>query len=141
VIVEPVVVAALIERWWNRTARGPRQRTVAYLGQLDEAGRLGVQRAAQGNQQSADQQLQLWEDDAPPPEWVEVNAAGVRGENRRAFGNGALPVEMYEGSYPDNSHSKNRINPDDAELKRHANSHATFGLHPTFAKSFSSFSH
>ena len=30
-----------------RTARGPRQRVVAWLGKRDEAGRLGVQQAAE----------------------------------------------------------------------------------------------
>jgi len=34
---------ALVESY--RTERGPRQRTVAYLGQIDEADRLGVQDA------------------------------------------------------------------------------------------------
>ena len=43
---------ALVESY--RTERGPRQRTVAYLGQLDEAGRLGVKRAAEGNKQSGE---------------------------------------------------------------------------------------
>jgi len=75
---------ALVESY--RTDRGPRQRTVAYLGQLDEAGRLGVKRAAQGNRASGEEQLQLWEGDAPAPEWVEVNTAAVRIENQRAFG-------------------------------------------------------
>ncbi len=50
-----------------RTERGPRQRTVAYLGQLDEAGRLGVKRAAQGNERSGEQQLHIWEDESPAP--------------------------------------------------------------------------
>jgi hypothetical protein len=36
---------ALVESY--RTARGPRQRVVAYLGEMDEAGRIGVQQAAQ----------------------------------------------------------------------------------------------
>ena len=36
---------ALVESY--RTARGPRQRVVAYLGELDEQGRLGVARTAQ----------------------------------------------------------------------------------------------
>ena len=36
---------ALVESY--RTARGPRQRVIAYLGELDEQGRLGVQRTAQ----------------------------------------------------------------------------------------------
>ena len=38
---------ALVESY--RTDRGPRQRVVAYLGQLDEKGRLGVKEAAQGS--------------------------------------------------------------------------------------------
>ena len=37
---------ALVESY--RTERGPRQRIVAYLGQLDEKGRLGVRLAAEG---------------------------------------------------------------------------------------------
>ena len=38
----------LTGRWWNRIALplAPRQRVGAWLGKLDEAGRLGVQRAA-----------------------------------------------------------------------------------------------
>jgi hypothetical protein len=38
---------ALVESY--RGARGPRQRIVAWLGQLDEAGRLGVAQAARAN--------------------------------------------------------------------------------------------
>jgi transposase len=83
---------ALVESY--RSERGPRQRTVAYLGQLDEAGRLGVQRAAQGNKQPAEQQLQLWEGDSPAPEWVEVDTAAVRVENQLAFGGPWLALEM-----------------------------------------------
>ncbi|VAX38019.1 hypothetical protein MNBD_PLANCTO02-1029, partial [hydrothermal vent metagenome] len=30
----------------HRTERGPRQRVVAYLGKIDEAGRLGIQQVA-----------------------------------------------------------------------------------------------
>ncbi|MEE9602533.1 MAG: IS1634 family transposase, partial [Thermoguttaceae bacterium] len=77
-----------------RTDRGPRQRTVAYLGQLDEAGRLGVKRVAQGNKRSDEQQLQLWENDSPAPEWVEVDTAAVRVENQRAFGGPWLAREL-----------------------------------------------
>ncbi len=77
-----------------RTERGPRQRTVAYLGQLDEAGRLGVKRAAQGKQPSGEQQLQLWEDESPAPEWVEVNTAAVRVENQLDFGGPWLALEI-----------------------------------------------
>jgi transposase len=83
---------ALVESY--RTDRGPRQRTVAYLGQLDEAGRLGVKRAAKGNKKPSEQQLQLWEGDAPAPEWVEVDTAAVRVENQLAFGGPWLALEI-----------------------------------------------
>jgi transposase len=83
---------ALVESY--RTERGPRQRTVAYLGQLDEAGRVGVKRAATGNKQPTEQQLQLWEGDSPAPEWVEVDTAAVRVENQLAFGGPWLALEL-----------------------------------------------
>jgi hypothetical protein len=38
---------ALVESY--RTAKGPRQRTIAYLGQLKEPQRKGIKRAAEGN--------------------------------------------------------------------------------------------
>jgi hypothetical protein len=90
---------ALVESY--RAANGPRQRVVARLGKLDEAGRLGILRAAEEAKQSAAQhhphddrqqplnhQLQFEFDDepAPQPRWVEVNAGGVRVENLRQFG-------------------------------------------------------
>src|SRR5438034_5080744 len=84
---------ALVESY--RTARGPRQRVVAWLGKLDEAGRLGVQQAAAtpgartAHQTSppSGRQKTFFEDEAcgPEPRWVEVNAAGVRVENCRQF--------------------------------------------------------
>jgi transposase len=83
-----------------RTARGPRQRVVAWLGKLDEAGRLGVQQAAEAETAPADstrhKQNVLFEDEAPGPEprWVEVNAAGVRVENCRQFGGPWLALEL-----------------------------------------------
>jgi len=83
---------ALVESY--RSERGPRQRTVAYLGQLDEAGRLGVKRAAKGNKKPIEQQLQLWEGDSPAPEWVEVDTTAVRVENQLAFGGPWLALEM-----------------------------------------------
>jgi transposase len=88
---------ALVESY--RTKRGPRQRTVAYLGQLDEAGRLGVKRAAAkrkecGNKKSSSRQLQLWEDNSPAPEWVEVDTAAVRVENQLAFGGPWLALQV-----------------------------------------------
>jgi transposase len=83
---------ALVESY--RTDRGPRQRTVAYLGQLDEAGRIGVERVAEGKGASAETQLSLWESDSPAPEWVEIDTANVRVENEVAFGGPWLALEV-----------------------------------------------
>ena len=46
---------ALVESY--RTDRGPRQRVVAYLGQLKDAQRRGVKQAAEGKKKSPYQQL------------------------------------------------------------------------------------
>lgn len=90
---------ALVESY--RSASGPRQRVVAWLGKLDEAGRLGVQQAAEvladtdataatgDRSQPLSRQMRFEFDDevsAVTPRWVEVNAAGVRVENLRQFG-------------------------------------------------------
>ena len=100
---------ALVESY--RTKRGPRQRVVAWLGKLDEAGRLGLRQAAQSSEPSADtstaarqntllaarsQQHFEFDDDADTvaPRWVEVNAAGVRVENLRQFGGPWLAMEL-----------------------------------------------
>jgi transposase len=71
---------ALVEAY--RTARGPRQRVVAYLGETDEQGRLGVKNAAEAKRDGA--QLQLF--DEVRPEWVEVDVNGLRVEGLRNFG-------------------------------------------------------
>ncbi len=96
---------ALVESY--RTNAGPRQRVVAWLGKLDEAGRLGVEKAAQdrGSCQSNDsatacgeQQLSLFnqvDDDTPvQPQWVEVDASRVRVENCQQFGGPWLALEL-----------------------------------------------
>ena len=84
---------ALVES--HRTDRGPRQRVVAYLGQIKEAERLGVKQAAEGNKKSPYQQLQLFgHDDKPEPEWVEVDTANVRVENQLDFGGPWLALEL-----------------------------------------------
>jgi hypothetical protein len=57
---------ALMESY--RTERGPRQRVVAYLGQLDEPQRLGVKEAAEGKVSA--RQKRLFDD--VRPQWVEV---------------------------------------------------------------------
>ena len=63
---------ALMESY--RTERGPRQRIVAYLGQLDESQRLGIKNAAEGNAES--RQKQLFDDTRP--HWVEVDVKRIR---------------------------------------------------------------
>ena len=93
---------ALVESY--RTARGPRQRVVAWLGKLDAAGRLGVLQAAESSERdslhqngsaSAKQNTLFDEaESAPEPRWVEVNAAGVRVENCRQFGGPWLALEL-----------------------------------------------
>ena len=75
---------ALVESY--RTARGPRQRVVAYLGELDEQGRLGVERVAQPDR-APQAHLFDWE---ASQEWVEVDLGGVRVERSRPFGGGWL---------------------------------------------------
>ncbi|MBM4077242.1 MAG: hypothetical protein FJ267_16545 [Planctomycetes bacterium] len=59
---------ALVES--NRTATGPRKRVVAWLGKLDEAGRLGVQQVADGvrhpSSQSSDARSPSSETSAQP---------------------------------------------------------------------------
>ena len=57
---------ALVESY--RTERGPRQRTIAWLGKLKESERAGVKRAAQGKNESRYSQLQLFDhEDKPEP--------------------------------------------------------------------------
>ena len=81
---------ALMESY--RTERGPRQRVVAYLGQLDEPQREGVKEAAAGRQGS--RQKRLFDD--VRPQWVEVDVRRVRVENRRDFGGPWLGLELIE---------------------------------------------
>lgn len=67
-----------------RTERGPRQRVVAYLGDIDEAERLGVQQVAEPRA-TRDRQQWLFEE-RTTPQHVEVDIAKVRVENCREFG-------------------------------------------------------
>ena len=82
---------ALVES--HRTQRGPRQRVVAWLGQIDEAGRLGVQQAAEAKT-GTDCQQTLFDEPQLKPRWVEVNTAAVRVENCRQFGGPWLALEL-----------------------------------------------
>jgi transposase len=80
---------ALVESY--RTACGPRQRVVAWLGELDAAGRMAVAEQAAGQQQ---RQAHLFDD--AEPAWVEVDAAGVRVEAAREFGGAWLGLRLAE---------------------------------------------
>lgn len=72
-----------------RTERGPRQRVVAWLGEMDESGRLGVENAAEGN---VGVQRRLFGD--VDPRWVEIDVNGVRVENVKDFGGPWLGLEL-----------------------------------------------
>lgn len=78
---------ALVESY--RTERGPRQRVVAWLGEMDESGRLGIEKAAEGG---TGVQRKLFDD--VKPEWVEVDVNGVRVENIKDFGGPWLGLEL-----------------------------------------------
>jgi len=78
---------ALVESY--RTARGPRQRVVAWLGAMDERGRAGVRQLVQPQ---PGQQSGLFED--REPEWVEVDVKRVRVERSRKFGGVWLGREL-----------------------------------------------
>ena len=78
---------ALVESY--RTDRGPRQRVVAWLGVMDERGRLGVKRCAE---KSTGYQTGLFT--TTEPEWVEVDVKRVRVERSRKFGGPWLGREL-----------------------------------------------
>ena len=78
---------ALVESY--RTERGPRQRVVAWLGEMDESVRLGVESAAEGG---TGIQRRLFED--VEPKWVEVNINEVGVEKIKDFGGPWLGLEL-----------------------------------------------
>ena len=78
---------ALVESY--RTERGPRQRVVSYLGQIDASGRLGIQYAAQSK---SCHQKTLFDD--VQPRWVEVEVNLVRVESCVDFGGPWLALQL-----------------------------------------------
>jgi transposase len=72
-----------------RTPQGPRQRVVAYLGQMDESGRLGMREAARGQ---PGHQGRLDSDVAP--RWVTIDAPRVRVERCLELGGPWLGLEL-----------------------------------------------
>ncbi|MCX6621257.1 MAG: hypothetical protein NTY38_09280, partial [Acidobacteria bacterium] len=78
---------ALVERY--RTARDPRQRVVAYPGKLDDGGRVGVKRCAEGSRT-----IQSHLVDEAEAEWVEVDLKRVQVERSRQFGGCWLGLQL-----------------------------------------------
>ena len=79
---------ALVESY--RTSRGPRQRVVAYLGEMDAAGRVGIHQQAAGPAATA--QRDLFEE--VEPQWVEVDLKRITVERKRAFGGPWLGLQL-----------------------------------------------
>lgn len=89
-----------------RTERGPRQRVVAYLGEMTRRERQGLKSAAEDR--TGIFQYQLFEEDLEP-EWALVDTGHVRSDRRREFGGWWLGlqlvhklklVEFLEGVHP-----------------------------------------
>jgi transposase len=76
-----------------RTQRGPRRRSVAYLGVAGPGERLGVKLAAQD--EAGNTQGSIFDDDVEP-QWVEVDTKRVRVERTRQFGGAWLGLELMK---------------------------------------------
>jgi len=74
-----------------RTARGPRQHVVAYLGEMDASGRLGVHQAALNNPPLQEKLFEQIE-----PEWTEVDLQRVYTTRIRRFGDVWLAQELMK---------------------------------------------
>ena len=79
---------ALVES--RRTARGPRQHVVAYLGDVSEDFANGVRSVATGEPSQGD----LFSD--RKPEWIEVDLKRVRVERARGFGSSWLALTLMQ---------------------------------------------
>jgi transposase len=79
---------ALVESY--RSSRGPRQRVVAYLGEMDASGRLGIHQQAAGA--AAVAQRGLFRD--VEPQWVEVDLQRIAVERKRAWGGPWLGLQL-----------------------------------------------
>jgi len=77
---------ALVESY--RTARGPRQRVVAWLGELDEQGRMAIRKEGE----ETGYQGHLFEDNKPT--WIEVDLQRIAVERTRRFGGPWLGLEL-----------------------------------------------
>ena len=80
---------ALVESY--RTERGPRQRVVAYLGEMDEQGRLALPQTGEAGRVVA--QRPLFEADVEH-RWVEVDVNKIAVERNRQFGGPWLGLQI-----------------------------------------------
>ena len=76
-----------------RTAKGPRQQVVAYLGEMDESGRVAIEQLAGGK--GPDRQGRMFEP-GTEPRWVEVDLSQVRVEEARSFGGPWLALQLIK---------------------------------------------
>lgn len=76
-----------------RTERGPRQRVVAHLGDMDAPERIGVKEVASGNADHVHQRS-LFDD--LKPRWTEVDTSRVKVERTRFFGGAWLGLQVLE---------------------------------------------
>jgi hypothetical protein len=91
-------VAGEAKDYWQlvesyRTPQGPRQRVVAYLGDLEEGERLGLKEAACGGS-GVGRQRELFRE--VEPRWAEVDIHHVRVERTRSFGGAWLGLEVVK---------------------------------------------
>ena len=77
----------------HRTERGPRQRVVAYLGDMEKGACIGLKQAALDRPGSWQRRLF---DEEGEPEWVEVDSKRVRVERVRDFGGYWLGLQLLE---------------------------------------------
>lgn len=82
---------ALVESY--RSERGPRQRVVAYLGQMEAALREGV--AAAADERPRTVQRALWDEDLEP-DWQEIDTHRLRVERTREFGAWWVGLWLFE---------------------------------------------
>ena len=93
-------VSGQIKDYWQlvesyRTERGPRQRVVAHLGDMDESGRVGLKETASGREDRV-HQPSLFDDSKP--RWSEVDTSRVKVERTRFFGGAWLGLQASSRS-------------------------------------------
>lgn len=76
-----------------RTSRGPRQRVVAYLGDISQSEGEGIKQAAEGKK--GGWQSRLF-DESEEPQWVEIDTNRVRVGRVREFGSYWLGMQLLE---------------------------------------------